>query len=253
MQSTDAGRRQRKRVLVVDDEPMVTDWLKMVIEQGGGAPGYEVRAPPSVARAEDLPHVAAGRGAARSGAARHRRHRAAAADEGHRRLARDDRDQRRRARSPARSKPGRPARSTSSRNRISIPPASSRSSIAPPTCRSSAPQHERLKEQVRDQYAFSNIIGKSKKMRELFELIEAVAESDANILIQGENGVGKELIANAIHVRSGRAQGPVHQDQLRGAPEGADRVGAVRLQEGRVHRRDQRQGRPARARQPAAR
>ena len=69
-------------------------------------------------------------------------------------------------------------------------------------------QHERLKEQVRDQYAFSNIIGKSKKMRELFELIEAVAESDANILIQGENGVGKELIANAIHVRSGRAKGP---------------------------------------------
>ena len=69
-------------------------------------------------------------------------------------------------------------------------------------------QHERLKEQVRDQYAFSNIIGKSKKMRELFELIDAVAESDANILIQGENGCGKELIANAIHVRSGRAEGP---------------------------------------------
>jgi DNA-binding NtrC family response regulator len=69
-------------------------------------------------------------------------------------------------------------------------------------------QHELLKEKVRDQYAFSNVIGKSKKMRELFELIEAVAESDANILIQGENGVGKELIANAIHVRSGRNKGP---------------------------------------------
>ena len=69
-------------------------------------------------------------------------------------------------------------------------------------------RHEQLKEQVRDQYAFHNIIGKSKKMRELFELVEAVAESDANILIQGENGVGKELIANAIHVRSGRANGP---------------------------------------------
>ncbi|MEO7157998.1 MAG: sigma 54-interacting transcriptional regulator, partial [Vicinamibacterales bacterium] len=38
--------------------------------------------------------------------------------------------------------------------------------------------------------------------------IEAVAESDANILIQGENGVGKELIANAAHGRSGRADGP---------------------------------------------
>jgi transcriptional regulator with PAS, ATPase and Fis domain len=61
---------------------------------------------------------------------------------------------------------------------------------------------------MRDQYAFSNIIGKSKNMRDLFELVEAVAESDANILIVGENGVGKELIANAIHVRSGRAAGP---------------------------------------------
>jgi DNA-binding NtrC family response regulator len=38
-------------------------------------------------------------------------------------------------------------------------------------------QHERLKEKVRDQYAFSNIIGRSKKMRELFELIDAVAEA----------------------------------------------------------------------------
>ena len=44
-------------------------------------------------------------------------------------------------------------------------------------------------------------------MRELFELIEAVAASDANILIQGENGTGKELIANAIHCAA-RAKGP---------------------------------------------
>ena len=64
--------------------------------------------------------------------------------------------------------------------------------------------------------------------------------------IQGENGTGKELIANAIHYNSKRSKGPVHQDQLRGDPEGPDRVGAVRLQEGRVHRRDDRQGRPVR-------
>ena len=69
-------------------------------------------------------------------------------------------------------------------------------------------QHEQLKEQVRSQFSFSNIIGKSKKMRELFELVEAVAASDANILIQGENGTGKELIANALHLRSLRAKGP---------------------------------------------
>ncbi len=69
-------------------------------------------------------------------------------------------------------------------------------------------EHERLKARVRDQFAFSNIVGKSKNMCELFELIDAVADSDANILVVGENGVGKELIANAIHVRSSRASGP---------------------------------------------
>jgi DNA-binding NtrC family response regulator len=52
-------------------------------------------------------------------------------------------------------------------------------------------QHELLKEQLRSQYSFSSIIGKSKKMRELFELVDAVAASDANILIQGENGTGR--------------------------------------------------------------
>ena len=45
-------------------------------------------------------------------------------------------------------------------------------------------------------------------MRELFDLVEAVAPSNANVLIQGENGTGKELIANAIHQRSPRADGP---------------------------------------------
>src|SRR5450756_1514892 len=49
---------------------------------------------------------------------------------------------------------------------------------------------------------------RSKKMQDLFELIGNVAGSDANILIQGDNGTGKELIANAIHYNSKRAKGP---------------------------------------------
>jgi len=65
-------------------------------------------------------------------------------------------------------------------------------------------QHQRLKEQMRDQYAFSNLIGKSKKMRELFDLVEAVAESDANILIQGENGTGKDSSSECAR------QGSIH-------------------------------------------
>src|SRR6187397_517924 len=67
---------------------------------------------------------------------------------------------------------------------------------------------QQLKEQIRGQYSFANIVGQSKKMKDLFELIESVAASDANILIQGENGTGKELIANAIHYNSNRVKGP---------------------------------------------
>src|SRR5881394_93817 len=69
-------------------------------------------------------------------------------------------------------------------------------------------EHQQLKEQIRGQYSFSNIVGQSKKMKDLFELVESVAASDANILIQGENGTGKELIANAIHYNSHRVKGP---------------------------------------------
>ena len=69
-------------------------------------------------------------------------------------------------------------------------------------------EHQHLKEQVREQYSFANVVGQSRVMKELFDLIESVAASDANILIQGENGTGKEIIANAIHHHSNRASGP---------------------------------------------
>ena len=55
--------------------------------------------------------------------------------------------------------------------------------------------------------------------------------------IRGESGTGKELIAHAIHYNSQRADEAVRQGQLRGAARHADRVGALRLREGRVHRR----------------
>jgi DNA-binding NtrC family response regulator len=67
---------------------------------------------------------------------------------------------------------------------------------------------QRFEDQERRTHAFDSIVGKSKPMRDLFELVDAVAESEANILIQGENGTGKELIANAIHASSQRKDGP---------------------------------------------
>lgn len=57
-----------------------------------------------------------------------------------------------------------------------------------------------LEEQISQ--PFRDIIGKSKAMDEVFQLIDKVAKTDANILILGENGTGKELIARAIHQRS---------------------------------------------------
>jgi DNA-binding NtrC family response regulator len=69
-------------------------------------------------------------------------------------------------------------------------------------------ENEQLKAKLQDRYKFQNVIGKSKKMQELFDLVESVAASEANILIQGENGTGKELIANAIHYNSKRSKAP---------------------------------------------
>src|SRR5207344_2424277 len=70
-------------------------------------------------------------------------------------------------------------------------------------------ENEELKQRLMDRYGLgSSVVGKSKKMQELFDLIESVAASEANILIQGENGTGKELIANAIHHKSKRSKGP---------------------------------------------
>jgi DNA-binding NtrC family response regulator len=69
-------------------------------------------------------------------------------------------------------------------------------------------EHQQLKDRLRGQYSFASVVGQSSAMTTLFELVESVAASDANILIQGENGTGKELIANAIHYNSHRASGP---------------------------------------------
>jgi DNA-binding NtrC family response regulator len=65
-----------------------------------------------------------------------------------------------------------------------------------------------LKQKLEDRFKLANIIGRSRRMQDLFELVESVAASEANILIQGENGTGKELIANALHYNSKRSKGP---------------------------------------------
>ncbi len=65
-----------------------------------------------------------------------------------------------------------------------------------------------LLKQLEDRYRFDNIIGKSEPIRKVFEMIESVADSEANVLITGESGTGKELIARSIHAHSRRKLKP---------------------------------------------
>lgn len=62
----------------------------------------------------------------------------------------------------------------------------------------------RLRREVNKEYSFNQILGKSKPMREIFDLIRRVADSQTNILITGESGTGKELVAKALHYNSER-------------------------------------------------
>jgi DNA-binding NtrC family response regulator len=63
-----------------------------------------------------------------------------------------------------------------------------------------------LRMEVRKKFEFNNIIGKSKKMQEIFSLIEKVAPGNSTVIIYGGSGTGKELVAKAIHYHSPRAE-----------------------------------------------
>ena len=65
-----------------------------------------------------------------------------------------------------------------------------------------------LRAQVQQRYSFDNILGRSKAMRVVFDQIQAVAETETTVLLLGESGSGKELVARAIHAHSLRRDGP---------------------------------------------
>ncbi|PPQ35352.1 sigma 54-interacting transcriptional regulator [Rhodopila globiformis] len=70
-------------------------------------------------------------------------------------------------------------------------------------------ENRRLKNALRERFKPSNIIGKSKPMQEVYELVDKVAATKATVLILGESGVGKELVAGAIHYHGANADGPL--------------------------------------------
>ena len=62
----------------------------------------------------------------------------------------------------------------------------------------------RLQREVQREYSFAGLVGRSKQIQDLFGLIRSIAETDVTVLIQGETGTGKELIARAIHYNGPR-------------------------------------------------
>ncbi|TLD41321.1 MAG: Response regulator of zinc sigma-54-dependent two-component system [Candidatus Jettenia ecosi] len=110
-------------------------------------------------------------------------------------------------------------------------------------------QNRILKEKLKDRYKFSELVGSTSQMQQIFHMIEDVAPSTASILILGETGTGKELVANAIHYQSDRSARPfialhcaalsegVLESELFGHEKGAF-TGAIQTRKGRFEMAD---------------
>lgn len=76
-----------------------------------------------------------------------------------------------------------------------------------------------LRKEISGKYTFQDIISKNPKMRQIFETLPNIAQSDATVLLQGRSGTGKELFANAIHNLSPRQNGPLIKVNCGALPE----------------------------------
>ena len=80
-------------------------------------------------------------------------------------------------------------------------------------------ENERLRAELRERFQPSNIVGKSHEMRDVYDQIYTVSKSTTSVLIQGETGTGKELVAQAIHYDSDRASKPFVKVHCAALPE----------------------------------
>ena len=69
-------------------------------------------------------------------------------------------------------------------------------------------ENRMLLERVEREFSFENLVGQGRAMRQIFEMIQKVAETDLSVLVRGESGTGKELVAQALHQRSARRARP---------------------------------------------
>jgi DNA-binding NtrC family response regulator len=80
-------------------------------------------------------------------------------------------------------------------------------------------ENENLKRSLGLKFNFSNLLGRDVKMQKVFSLIETVAETEATVLIHGESGTGKTMVARCIHHNSPRAKGPLVEISCGALPE----------------------------------
>jgi Nif-specific regulatory protein len=110
-------------------------------------------------------------------------------------------------------------------------------------------ERDSLRRAVRQQHGLGNVVGRSAAMRRVFEQVRLVSKWNTTVLIRGETGTGKELIANAIHYNSPRASGPLVKLNCAALPEnlleselfGHERgsfTGAVGCRKGRFEQAD---------------
>ena len=111
-------------------------------------------------------------------------------------------------------------------------------------------ENTRLRRTIESRY---EIVGRSRAIRAVIEQIEKVGATPARVLITGENGTGKELVARALHRRSPRAAEAVRRGELRRHSRRADRERAVRPHARVVHRGRGRPRRQVRAGRQGAR
>lgn len=71
-----------------------------------------------------------------------------------------------------------------------------------------AAENRRLKDELSDRADFRTMVGTSRAMEKVFQIVDKVADTEASVLITGESGTGKELVARSIHTRSGRKNKP---------------------------------------------
>ena len=101
-----------------------------------------------------------------------------------------------------------------------------------------------LEEEIRTDHNFEEVVGESTALKRALSQAETVAPTDSTVLVLGETGTGKEVIARAIHDLSRRREGTFVKINCAAIPTGPARKRAVRPREGRLHRRHRAEDRP---------